>query len=162
MALLSDELRIRPADGRLRPMGSKYDLHRFVRAQAGIYPRALAELQAGAKTTHWMWFIFPQVLGLGNSRNARLYAIEGLDEARAYFNHDLLGPRLLECTDAMLDWAGRKSALDILGVIDAMKFHSSMTLFEKACPEEPRFAAALDGYFDGRRDWATLDRLIED
>ena len=143
-------------------VGDKYDLGRFIRGQAGIYARALAELEAGTKTTHWMWFVFPQILGLGNSRNARLYAIAGLDEAGAYFEHDLLGPRLLECTDAMLSWAGRKSALDILGVIDAMKFHSSMTLFEKSRPGEQRFADALDGFFEGRRDWATLDRLIED
>jgi len=162
MALFADELGTRPAESPLKPVGNRYDLGRFVRAQAGIYPRALAELRAGSKTTHWMWFVFPQILGLGNSKNARLYAIAGMEEARAYAGHDLLGPRLIECTDAMLAWAGRKSALDILGVIDAMKFHSSMTLFERACPDEPRFAEALDAYFDGRRDWATLDQLAED
>ena len=143
-------------------MVQHYDLQRFVRAQAGVYQRALDELRSGTKTTHWMWFVFPQVLGLGNSKNARLYAIAGLEEAHAYADHELLGPRLLECTDAMLEWAGRKSALDVLGVIDAMKFHSSMTLFEKACPQETRYADALDGFYEGRRDWATLDQLIEE
>ena len=142
-------------------MGDHFDLGRFVRAQAGVYHKALAELQAGEKTTHWMWFIFPQVLGLGNSKNARLYAIEGLNEAKAYAAHDLLGPRLFECTDAMLGWAGKKGALDILGVIDAMKFHSSMTLFEEACPGEDRFGKALDAFYEGRRDKPTLERLAD-
>jgi len=140
-------------------MSGAFDLDRFVRAQAGIYHRALAELSAGDKTTHWMWFVFPQILGLGRSANARLYAIAGLEEAQAYAAHDLLGPRLLECTDGMLAWAGKKSALDILGVIDAMKFHSSMTLFEEACPQEQRFADALDAFHGGKRDQATLDQL---
>ena len=143
-------------------MSGGYDLGRFVRAQAGVYRRALAELNAGSKVTHWMWFVFPQILGLGNSRNARLYAIAGLAEAEAYAAHELLGPRLIESTEAMLGWAGRKSALDILGVIDAMKFHSSMTLFEAACPGKDRFAAAIEGFCDGRRDQATLDKLAAD
>jgi len=161
MALFPDELGARSAEERLNPMNARFDANRFVRAQAGIYQRALDELRAGSKTTHWMWFVFPQVLGLGRSANARLYALEGMEEARAYAAHDLLGPRLLECTDAMLGWAGKKSALDILGVIDAMKFHSSMTLFEEACPEEQRFADALEAFHNGKRDQATLDRLVE-
>ncbi len=140
-------------------MEHAFNLTRFVQAQAGVYHRALAELEAGDKVTHWMWFVFPQVLGLGNSRNARLFAISGLDEARAYAAHGLLGPRLLEATGAMLGWAGKKSALDILGVIDAMKFHSSMTLFELACPGEACFGEALEGFHGGRRDAATLERV---
>ncbi len=140
-------------------MKQEYNLGRFVRAQAGIYPRALAELHKGEKVTHWMWFVFPQMLGLGNSRNARLFALSGIEEARAYRTHDLLGPRLLEVTAAMLDWAGRKSALEILGVIDAMKFHSSMTLFERACPDEGCFGRAIELFHGARRDQATLDRL---
>ena len=134
-------------------------LDRFVRAQAGVYPRALAELQAGDKRTHWMWFVFPQILGLGHSENARLYAIRDRAEALAYCEHEMLGPRLAECTRAMLGHAGEKSALDILGVIDAMKFHSSMTLFEACCPETDLYAQALEGFFGGERDSATLARL---
>lgn len=161
MAPIADDLGAPGVAAGPSAAGSGYDLHRFVRAQAGIYPRALAELRAGAKETHWMWFVFPQVLGLGNSRNARLYAIGGLAEARAYAAHDLLGPRLIECTEAMLGWAGRRSALEILGVIDALKFESSMTLFEAACPGEPRFGKALEAFYAGRRDQATLDKLAE-
>ena len=134
-------------------------LDRFVRAQAGIYPRALAELQAGDKRTHWMWFVFPQILGLGHSENARLYAIRDRAEALAYCEHEMLGPRLAECTQAMLEHEGGRSALDILGVIDAMKFHSSMTLFDACCPETDIYARALDAFFDGKRDDATLERL---
>ena len=134
-------------------------LDRFVRAQAGVYPRALAELQAGDKRTHWMWFVFPQILGLGHSENARLYAIRDRAEALAYCEHERLGPRLAECTRAMLDHAGNKSALDILGVIDAMKFHSSMTLFGECCPDMDIYTRALDAFFDGKRDDATMARL---
>ena len=134
-------------------------LDRFVRAQAGVYSRALGELQAGDKRTHWMWFVFPQILGLGHSENARLYAIRDRAEALAYCEHEMLGPRLAECTRAMLGHAGEKSALDILGVIDAMKFHSSMTLFEACCPETDLYAQALEGFFGGERDSATLARL---
>lgn len=134
-------------------------LDRFVRAQAGTYPVALAELRAGAKHTHWMWFIFPQVLGLGLSANARTYAISGREEARAYLDHELLGPRLIACTQAMLSHAGKSTPLAILGPIDALKFKSSMTLFEAVSDDPAPFAEALDKLCDGVRDTATLEKL---
>ena len=133
-----------------------FNLNRFVRAQAGIYPTALAELREGHKRTHWMWYVFPQMQGLGKSANARLYAITGREEAVAYCQHDLLGARLVEATEAMLLHAGTSTALDILGVIDALKFHSSMTLFEECCAAKEPFARALDAFYAGRRDTATL------
>ena len=116
-------------------------------------------MQAGSKVNHWMWFVFPQIAGLGHSATARFYAIRGRDEAEDYSRHALLGPRLLESTAAMLGWAGQRSAERILGPIDALKFRSSMTLFE-ACSSNPApFAAALDAFCSGDRDSATLDRL---
>lgn len=135
-------------------------LKRFVEAQSGgVYERALGELRNGQKESHWMWFIFPQVEGLGQSEISRFYAISGRAEAEAYLAHDLLGPRLLECTRAVLGWAGRRSTLRIFGSVDALKFGSSMTLFE-ACSDDPApFAAALDAFALGRRDDATLDRI---
>jgi len=134
-------------------------LSRFVQAQAGIYPQALPELRAGNKRSHWMWFIFPQIAGLGRSSTAQFYAIADRAEAEAYSRHELLGPRLRECTGAMLGWAGRRSAEAILGPIDGLKFRSSMTLFE-ACADDPApFAAALDAFYGGVRDGATLERL---
>jgi uncharacterized protein (DUF1810 family) len=106
-----------------------------------------------------MWFVFPQIAGLGLSATSQFYAIRGREEAAAYARHDLLGPRLLACTEAMLGWAGRRSAEAILGPIDAIKFRSSMTLFE-ACTAAPApFSAALDAFCSGERDSATLDRL---
>ena len=140
-------------------MTETFDLSRFVRAQAGVYPSALEELRAGTKKTHWMWFVFPQIVGLGRSENARIYAIHDADEAAAFLVHERLGERLRDCTDAMLAWAGKREASDILGPVDALKFRSSMTLFESVAPEEDRFAAALDGFFDGQRDGATLKKL---
>ena len=142
-------------------MGDNFALDRFVRAQAGVYPTALAELQAGAKRSHWMWFVFPQIRGLGTSKNARFFAISGATEAHAYVIHQLLGARLRQATAAMLDWVGRKEALEILGPIDGLKFHSSMTLFEAtgAADDAALFAKALDGFFHGRRDTATLTLL---
>lgn len=134
-------------------------LDRFVRAQAGVYGTALEELRAGQKRTHWMWYVFPQVLGLGLSANARAYAIFGREEARAYLEHELLGPRLLECTQAMLDHAGERTPLEILGPIDALKFRSSMTLFEAVAEEPEPFARALDEMCGGQRDKATLEKL---
>lgn len=133
-------------------------LARFLDAQAGIYAQALAELRAGEKRSHWMWYIFPQVAGLGRSPTARHYAIADLDEAKAYLAHPTLGARLAECTDAMLGWAGRRSAEAILGPIDAMKFASSMTLFE-AAGGAGCFATALERFHDGRRDKQTLALL---
>ncbi|KLE34756.1 DUF1810 domain-containing protein [Aurantiacibacter luteus] len=140
-------------------MAVAFDLARFVRAQAGVWSTALGELQAGEKRSHWMWFVFPQVLGLGLSQNARLYAIHGMDEAQAYLGHELLGPRLNEATGAMLAHAGKRSPLDILGPIDALKFKSSMTLYDAVCGEGCLFAEALDALCDGQRDQATLDRI---
>ena len=136
------------------------DLERFVRAQdsGGTYEQALAELRRGRKTTHWMWFVFPQVAGLGRSPMAQRYAIESLDEARAYLAHPVLGPRLLECAQAVLD-SDPGSAEAIFGGIDAVKLRSSMTLFLRADPSHPQFQGVLDAYFDGVPDAAT-DRLL--
>jgi uncharacterized protein (DUF1810 family) len=134
------------------------DLARFVAAQEGTYAQALAELKAGRKQSHWMWFVFPQLAGLGRSPTAIFYAIASLAEARAYLAHSLLGPRLLACTAAVLAHRGR-SAEAIFGVVDAMKLKSSMTLFEAAADDPAPFAAVLDAFFDGTRDAATLDLL---
>jgi uncharacterized protein (DUF1810 family) len=140
--------------------GDPYRLERFVAAQdaAGTYQRALAELRAGRKAGHWMWFIFPQVAGLGLSAMAQRYAISGLAEARAYLDHPLLGPRLLECAAAVAATEG-STADRILGPVDAMKLRSSMTLFAAAGPQEAVFGAVLARYFDGEPDEATLARL---
>ena len=134
-------------------------LDRFVTAQDGVIGGALAELRAGAKTSHWMWFVFPQIAGLGHSDMARRYAIADLAEARAYLAHPLLGQRLAAATDAMLGWAGRRSAEAILGAIDAVKLKSSMTLFEAAGDGDGRCAACLDAFYGGARDAATLARI---
>ncbi|HEX4695090.1 DUF1810 domain-containing protein [Sphingomonas sp.] len=136
------------------------DLDRFVAAQDGVFDRALAELCAGAKTSHWMWFVFPQIAGLGHSAMARMYAIRDLAEARAYLDHPMLGARLAAASEAMLGWAGRRSAEAILGGIDAVKFRSSMTLFEAAAGAGAApYAACLDAFHGGRRDPATIERL---
>ncbi|SDR79866.1 Uncharacterized protein, DUF1810 family [Nocardioides scoriae] len=136
------------------------DLERFVTAQDehGTYDRALAELRSGRKQSHWMWFVFPQVEGLGRSSTARAYAVRGLDEARAYLDHPVLGPRLRECCQAVLAIADA-SAEEVLGDVDAVKLRSSMTLFHRADPEDPLFPAVLDQYFGGRPDAAT-DELL--
>ena len=135
-------------------------LQRFVEAQdeGGTYDRALGELRAGRKRSHWMWFVFPQVEGLGRSPTAQVYAIDSLAEARAYLAHPLLGPRLRECARALLDLDGG-SAEEILGPIDAVKLRSSMTLFARADPGEPLFADVLERYYDGERDGATEEIL---
>ena len=135
------------------------DLGRFVAAQEQVYDRALAELTAGEKRSHWMWFIFPQVAGLGHSAMARRYAIAGAAEAGGYLAHPLLGPRLLATTQAVAGWAGRRSAEAIMGGIDAVKLRSSMTLFEAVAGVPAPFAAVLDGFYAGKRDLATLSRL---
>jgi uncharacterized protein (DUF1810 family) len=137
-----------------------HDLQRFIAAQdaAGTYERALTELRAGRKRSHWMWFVFPQIAGLGRSPNARTYAISSLAEAKAYIADPLLGPRLLECTRALLALTGG-DAVEILGEIDAVKLRSSMTLFATAAPHEPLFGQVLDRYFDGAPDVATAQRL---
>jgi uncharacterized protein (DUF1810 family) len=136
------------------------DLDRFIAAQEGVIDRALAELRAGAKTSHWMWFVFPQIAGLGYSAMAQRYAIADLAEARAYLAHPLLGARLTDATGAMLGWAGRRSAEVVLGAIDAVKLRSSMTLFEAAAGAGAApFADCLDAFYGGDRDPATLARL---
>jgi len=134
------------------------DLSRFVAAQAGAYAAALAELKAGRKTSHWMWFVFPQIAGLGRSETARFFAIAGRGEARAYLAHPALGTRLIEATSAVLGHRGT-AAEAIFGPIDAMKFRSSMTLFEAVADDPAPFATALDAFFGGDRDTATLDLL---
>ena len=135
-------------------------LDRFVTAQARDYAVALAELQRGRKTSHWIWYVFPQIAGLGRSDMAQHYAIADLAEARAYLAHPLLGPRLREATEALLAHAGKRSAVAILGDIDAVKVRSSMTLFEAADTEtDSVFAACLDAFYAGSRDPETLRRL---
>ena len=139
-------------------MTDPYDLERFIAAQQPLYARVCAELAAGAKTSHWMWFVFPQLGALGRSATARHYGISGLAEAQAYWRHPLLGPRLAECTDLMLRIHG-KTAREVLGPPDDLKFRSSMTLFERAAPDAPVFGRALEQYFDGVRDPLTLQAL---
>jgi uncharacterized protein (DUF1810 family) len=134
------------------------DLSRFVEAQEGVYPRALAELRAGRKTSHWMWFVFPQIAGLGRSPMAQRYAISGLDEARDYLAHPVLGARLRESAAALLALSG-VSARDVLGDIDALKLRSSMTLFARAATGEDLFQQVLDRYYGGEPDDATLARV---
>ena len=141
-------------------MPDPHNLSRFVQAQdaGGTFERALAELRRGRKTSHWMWFVFPQVAGLGQSAMSRTYALSGLDEARAYLQHPILGSRLRACATAVLE-AQASTAEDILGSIDARKLQSSMTLFLRAEPADPRFQQVLDRYFDGAADAAT-DALL--
>ena len=144
-------------------MDDPYNLERFVIAQdaggpPGTYERALDELRAGFKSSHWMWFVFPQIAGLGHSPTARRYAISSLAEAAAYLQHPVLGPRLHESARILASLKGR-SADQILGGIDAMKLRSSMTLFHRAAPEEPLFGQVLTRYFDGIPDHTT-DALL--
>ncbi len=141
-------------------MSDRFDLDRFLRAQdGGTYEAALDELKAGEKRSHWIWFVFPQIAGLGSSSTARKFALSGREEAAAYCAQEELGSRLVEAVEAMLDWAGTMPADAILGSLDAMKFRSSMTLFDAACPDEEVFGAALDAFFDGERDPLTLEKL---
>jgi len=135
-----------------------FDLQRFVDAQHGVYAQVTAELAAGAKASHWMWFIFPQLRGLGRSSTARHYGIASLAEAQAYWRHALLGARLRECGHLLTHVRGR-SALQIFGSVDALKLRSCLTLFERAAPGEPLFAELLRIYYDGERDAATLQLL---
>ncbi len=132
------------------------DLDRFVRAQddGGTYEHALRELRAGRKTSHWMWFVLPQLAGLGRSETARRYGVRGRAEAQAYLAHPVLGPRLVECARALRSLASA-DPVAVLGPVDAMKLRSSMTLFEAVAPDEPVFGEVLDQYFDGERDDAT-------
>ena len=130
----------------------------FIRAQNPIYPQVLAELRAGDKQSHWMWFIFPQLKALGRSPAALRYGLDDLAMAQDYLRHDVLGPRLLECTRAVLAVSGR-TAHQILGSPDDLKFRSSMTLFGRAEPEEAAFADALAQYYDGIEDVRTVELL---
>ncbi len=139
--------------------GDPYDLKRFLSAQEGVYERALTELKCGQKRTHWMWFIFPQIDGLGYSPTAKRYSIKSIEEARQYLNHPVLGKRLLECTEAVVALRGG-SVSEIFGYPDDLKFKSSMTLFEKIAGSGSVFSFALDRYCHGERDAATL-RLLE-
>ena len=141
-------------------MADPYGLDRFVEAQdfGGTYDSALAELRAGRKRSHWMWFVFPQIAGLGRSPTAQRFAVSGRDEARAYLAHPVLGPRLVESAGALLDQPAR-DPVAVLGSVDAQKLRSSMTLFSRAAPEEPVFRRVLDEFFGGEADEATLSRL---
>jgi uncharacterized protein (DUF1810 family) len=139
-------------------IGRDYDLQRFVSAQEGTFERALRELRNGRKTTHWMWYIFPQIAGLGHSATARCYALAGAAEARAYLAHPLLGPRLLECTDAVNALAPT-TASAIFGYPDDLKFRSCMTLFEQVSAKSSTFAEALRRLCDDQRDDRTLSLL---
>jgi uncharacterized protein (DUF1810 family) len=141
-------------------MDDPYNLERFVAAQnaGGTYDRALGELRRGLKTSHWMWFVFPQIAGLGQSQMSRTYAISSLEEARAYLRHPVLGGRLLECA-GIVAAARAGSAEQIFGGIDAQKLHSSMTLFLRAEPSETVFKQVLERYFGGHPDAATEQRI---
>lgn len=136
----------------------QYDLNRFLVEQRDVYEDVIEELRHGRKTSHWIWFIFPQVAGLGHSAMSRRFAIASLDEARAYLAHPVLGERLRECAGLILAITGR-TAEQILGSTDAMKLRSCMTLFHRAAPEEPHFAQVLDRYYGGVSDEAT-DALL--
>ena len=141
-------------------MGDPAALQRFLDAQdaGGTYPRALAELRAGRKRSHWMWFVLPQLAGLGRSETSRRYALRDLDEARAYAAHPVLGARLRECAAALAALPGG-DPVAVLGDVDAVKLHSCMTLFARAAPGEPVFREVLARYFGGAEDDATTSRL---
>ena len=141
-------------------MATAYNLHRFLDAQESVYDTVLAELRAGRKTSHWIWFIFPQITGLGHSGMAQKFAIASLAEAKAYLQHLVLGPRLRACTQLVLDVNGR-SAEEIFGYPDHLKFRSCMTLFLTAAPDNTIFKDALLKYFDGKPDQMTLDILAQ-
>lgn len=135
-----------------------FNLARFVDAQAASYAQALSELRAGRKTSHWIWYVFPQIKGLGVSEASRFYGLSSLDEARAYLAHPLLGPRLHECVSTLLD-GDAQAAQQVLGETDAMKLRSSLTLFSRAAPDDPIFRLALDRLFPEGPDDNTLARL---
>lgn len=139
-------------------MEDRHDLSRFLEAQAGVYGQVVAELRAGRKRSHWMWFVFPQIAGLGHSAMAQRYAIASLDEARAYLEHPILGARLRECSALVLA-VEAMTAHDIFGAPDDLKFHSSMTLFHRADAGEAVFGDCLRKYFGGEEDPQTLARL---
>jgi uncharacterized protein (DUF1810 family) len=142
----------------IRRVSDQFNLERFVSAQRATFESALSELNAGCKTTHWMWFIFPQLAGLGRSANAQFYGLGSIEEAHAYLDHQLLGPRLVRSVDALLPWASSRSAEQIFGQVDATKLRSCLTLFDIVAPEG-RFRMALDRFFAGARDERTLALL---
>lgn len=146
------------ADTSQQSAGDPFLLERFVEAQNPLFDQVTSELQAGRKMSHWMWFIFPQIQGLGRSPTAIEYAISGLGEARAYLAHPVLGPRLKECTQLVLRVENRPLA-QIFGSPDDMKFRSSMTLFAQVSPDDDIFERALQKYFRGLPDQLTLERL---
>lgn len=135
-----------------------HKLQRFIDAQDGVIETAIGELRSGLKQSHWMWFIFPQLAGLGHSPTAQYYGIASPDEARAYLDHSVLGPRLRQAVETLLPWAGKRTPDAILGPVDAMKLHSSLTLFERVAPDD-LFSRALTAFFAGERDGRTLALL---
>ncbi|CAN5880545.1 DUF1810 domain-containing protein [soil metagenome] len=140
-------------------MSDPFELQRFLDAQdGGVYERAVRELRGGRKQSHWMWFVFPQIAGLGRSEMARKFAISGLPEARAYLAHPILGPRLLTSARVLTELA-RTDAEAVFGPVDALKLRSSMTLFARSAPAEPEFQMVLDQYFAGEADDGTVSRL---
>jgi len=136
-----------------------FDLQRFVAAQARVYTDVEAELKAGAKTSHWMWFVFPQLKGLGRSSTALHYGIGSLEEAQAYWRHPLLGARLQQCCAWLMALPQERTAAQVFGSIDTLKLRSCLTLFERAAPDEPQFPALLERFYGGERDGATLALL---
>lgn len=138
--------------------GDPYDFQQFVEAQNPVIEQVKQELRSGRKRTHWMWYIFPQVAGLGSSQKAQKYAISSREEAEAYLSHSVLGPRLHECTELVNDIQGR-SANDIFGSPDNLKFRSSMTLFDAVADDPTPFRTALKRYYDDEPDQKTLDFL---
>ena len=146
------------ANGKAFDMDDPFNLQRFVDAQDGVFDRVCSELRAGRKRSHWMWYIFPQISGLGSSATAQKFAISSMAEAKAYLAHPLLGPRLRGCTELVNAIEGR-SIDDVFGYPDHLKFHSSMTSFARAAPLDPVFQAALQKFFGGQEDPATLGRL---
>jgi len=138
-----------------------FDLNRFVEAQSDVFQRALTELKRGEKRSHWMWFIFPQIDGLGYSSTAKFYAIKSKDETKAYLNHSLLGPRLIECSKVLLQHQGL-SASDIFGFPDDLKLRSSMTLFATVSEPDSVFSRVLGQYFEGQPDDRTLELLRQE
>lgn len=139
-------------------MTDTYKLERFVLAQSSIFHQVKRELANGSKRGHWMWFIFPQIHGLGQSSTSRFYAISSINEASAYLNHSILGPRLIECTELVMK-VNNRSARRIFGGVDQLKFHSSMTLFSLVPSANRVFSDALNKYFDGERDCSTLELI---
>jgi uncharacterized protein (DUF1810 family) len=141
-------------------MDDPFDLERFVQAQDNgrTYAAAVEELRRGRKTSHWMWFVFPQIAGLGHSAMSKTFAISSLEEARAYLGHPVLGPRLMECAGILAGEPEGTTAEQIFGIVDTQKLHSSLTLFVRAAPDVPAFGDVLDRYFEGRPDVATDQR----